>query len=65
VCMFKVSIILDDDSTELVSGGANGFVKMSLSNFASSSSFESSTLVELIRVVVVSLFGAVLGERAS
>ncbi|GJX28194.1 hypothetical protein Tco_0236273 [Tanacetum coccineum] len=42
--MFEVSTILDDDSAELVSGGENGFVKVSLSNFASSSSFEEEAL---------------------
>ncbi|GKF84176.1 hypothetical protein Tco_0249074, partial [Tanacetum coccineum] len=43
--MFEVSTILDDDSTELVSGGANGFVNMSLLNTATSSFV--STFVEL------------------
>ncbi|GJR62864.1 hypothetical protein Tco_1505026 [Tanacetum coccineum] len=63
--MFKVSTIFDDDSAALVSGGANGFVKVSLSNSAFSSLFGSSTFVEGIRDVVVSLFGEVLGEGAS
>ncbi|GKA59926.1 hypothetical protein Tco_0759239 [Tanacetum coccineum] len=46
VCMFEVSTIHDDDSAELVSEGANGFIKVSLSNSTSSSLFGSSTFVE-------------------
>ncbi|GKE79115.1 hypothetical protein Tco_1545235, partial [Tanacetum coccineum] len=65
VCMFEVSKILDDVSTELVSRGANGFVKVSLSNVVSSSLCGFSTLVELIGGDVVSLFGEVLGYGAS
>ncbi|GKE04769.1 hypothetical protein Tco_1396787, partial [Tanacetum coccineum] len=63
--MFKLSTIFDDDSAALVLGGVNGFVKVSLSNSAFSSLFGSSTFVERIGVVVVSLFGEVLGEGAS
>ncbi|GJZ91294.1 hypothetical protein Tco_0663221 [Tanacetum coccineum] len=44
--MFEVSTILEDDSDELVFGGANGFVNVSLSNSATSSC--GSTFVELI-----------------
>ncbi|GJR80915.1 hypothetical protein Tco_0151700 [Tanacetum coccineum] len=61
--MFEVSTILKDDSVELVSGGANGFVNISLSNSTTSSC--SSTSVELIREIVASMFGEVLGEGAS
>ncbi|GKD07511.1 hypothetical protein Tco_1187196 [Tanacetum coccineum] len=63
--MFEVSIILNDDSAELVTGGVNGFVKVSLSNFAYSSSFGSSTFIERIREGIISLFGEVLGKGAS
>ncbi|GKD26102.1 hypothetical protein Tco_1232316 [Tanacetum coccineum] len=61
--MFEVSIILDDDSAKQVSRGANGLVKVSLSNSATSSI--GSTFVELIGEFVASLFGEVLGEGAS
>ncbi|GJV75008.1 hypothetical protein Tco_1506592 [Tanacetum coccineum] len=61
--MFEVSTILEDDSTKLVSGGANGLVNVSLSN-SETSSFVS-TFVELSGVFVVSMFGEVLGEGAS
>ncbi|GJX25607.1 hypothetical protein Tco_0231903 [Tanacetum coccineum] len=44
--MFKVSTILEDDLVELVSGGANRLVNVSLSNSATSSF--GSTFVELI-----------------
>ncbi|GJT81692.1 hypothetical protein Tco_1056034 [Tanacetum coccineum] len=44
--MFEVSTILEDDSAELVFGGANGLVKVSLSNSAASSF--GSTFVEMI-----------------
>ncbi|GKD43995.1 hypothetical protein Tco_1268640 [Tanacetum coccineum] len=60
--MFEVSTILEDDSFELVSGGANEFVNVSLSNSATSSC--GSTFVELIDEDEVSLFGEVLGEGA-
>ncbi|GKA59082.1 hypothetical protein Tco_0758395 [Tanacetum coccineum] len=63
--MFKASTIFDDDSVALVSGGANGFVKVSLSNSTFSSLFGSLTFVEGIKDVVVSLLGEVLGEGAS
>nr|GEW73157.1 hypothetical protein [Tanacetum cinerariifolium] len=61
--MFEVSTILEDDSAELVSGGANGFINASLSNSGTSSC--GSTFVELIREDVVSLFCEVLGVGAS
>ncbi|GJR35722.1 hypothetical protein Tco_1211406 [Tanacetum coccineum] len=61
--MFELSTILEDDSAELVSGGANGFVKVSLSN-STTSSFHS-TFVELIGEFVASMFGEVLGEEVS
>ncbi|GJY68988.1 hypothetical protein Tco_0471970 [Tanacetum coccineum] len=60
--MFEVSTILDDDSAELVSGGANRLVNMSLSNTATSSFV--STFVELIGGDKV-LFGEILREEAS
>ncbi|GJU66410.1 retrovirus-related pol polyprotein from transposon TNT 1-94 [Tanacetum coccineum] len=63
--LFEVSPILDDDSTKLVFGGANGFVKVSLSNSATSLLLGCSTFVEVIGEGVVSLFGEVLGEGAS
>nr|GEY65932.1 hypothetical protein [Tanacetum cinerariifolium] len=59
----KMSTILEDDSVELVSGGANGFVNVALSNSATSS--WGSTLVELISEFVALMFGEVLGEEAS
>ncbi|GJV29067.1 hypothetical protein Tco_1385515 [Tanacetum coccineum] len=58
-----VSTILEDDSAELVSGGENGLVNVSLSNTATSSFV--STFVELIGEFVASMFGEVLGEGAS
>ncbi|GKB82427.1 hypothetical protein Tco_0949322 [Tanacetum coccineum] len=61
--MFEVSTILEDDSTKLVSGGANGLVNVSLSNTATSSF--GSTFVELIGGDEVSLFGEILIEGAS
>nr|GFA94474.1 hypothetical protein [Tanacetum cinerariifolium] len=61
--MFQVSTILEDDSVELVSGGANGFVNVALSNSATSSC--GSTLVELISEFVALMVGEVLGEEAS
>ncbi|GJS30562.1 hypothetical protein Tco_0491182 [Tanacetum coccineum] len=61
--MFEVSTILEDDLAELVSGGANGFVNVSLSNFLTSSF--CSTFVELIGEFVASMFDEVLGEGAS
>ncbi|GJW34883.1 hypothetical protein Tco_0057803 [Tanacetum coccineum] len=61
--MFEVSTILKDDSTELVSRGANGLIKVSLSNYVTSSFV--STFVELSGEFVASLFGEVLGEGAS
>ncbi|GJT43386.1 hypothetical protein Tco_0952101 [Tanacetum coccineum] len=61
--MFEVSIILEDDSAELVFRGANGLVKVSLSN-STTSSFRS-TFVELIREIVASMFGEELGEGSS
>ncbi|GJW81660.1 hypothetical protein Tco_0145635 [Tanacetum coccineum] len=63
--MFEVSTILEDDSAELMSGGANGFVNVSLSNSATSSLCGSSTFVKLIGEFVASYFGEVLGEGAS
>ncbi|GKE63350.1 hypothetical protein Tco_1513717, partial [Tanacetum coccineum] len=44
--MFEASTILEDDSAELVSGGANGLVNLSQSNSATSSIV--STFIELI-----------------
>ncbi|GKB83461.1 hypothetical protein Tco_0950356 [Tanacetum coccineum] len=41
--MFEVSTILEDDSAELVSGGANGLVNVSLSD-TTTSSFVSTSL---------------------
>ncbi|GJX24838.1 hypothetical protein Tco_0231134 [Tanacetum coccineum] len=61
--MFKVSTILEDDSAELVFGGANGFVNVSLSN--STTCAFRSTFEELIGEFVASMFGEVLGEGAS
>ncbi|GJS68309.1 hypothetical protein Tco_0682874 [Tanacetum coccineum] len=63
--MFEVSIILKEYSAELVYGGANGFVKVSLSNTATSSLYVCLTFVELIGEDVVSLFGEVLRGGAS
>ncbi|GJY37814.1 hypothetical protein Tco_0424178, partial [Tanacetum coccineum] len=63
VCMFEVSKILEDDSTELVSRGANGLVNVSLSNTATS--LFVSTFVELISEFVASMFGEVLREGSS
>nr|GEW16636.1 hypothetical protein [Tanacetum cinerariifolium] len=63
VCMFEVLTILEDDSVDLVSGGANEFVNVSLSNSATSSC--GSIFVELIDGDKVSLFGEVLREGAS
>ncbi|GKC01013.1 hypothetical protein Tco_0987149 [Tanacetum coccineum] len=63
VCMFEVLTILEDNVAELVSRGANGLVKVSLSNIATSSF--GSTFVEMIGEFVASLFGEVLGEGAS
>ncbi|GKG26103.1 hypothetical protein Tco_0399249, partial [Tanacetum coccineum] len=48
---------------ELVFRGANGLVKLSLSNSAASSF--GSTFVEMIGEFVASMFGEVLGEGAS
>ncbi|GKE40263.1 hypothetical protein Tco_1463668 [Tanacetum coccineum] len=61
--MFEVSTILEDDSAELVSRGANGLVKVSLSN-SETSSF-SLTFIELIGEIIALMFGEVLGEGAS
>ncbi|GJS61764.1 hypothetical protein Tco_0656548 [Tanacetum coccineum] len=61
--MFEVSIILEDDLAELVSGGANGFVNVSLSN--STTYLCVSTFVELIGEFVASMFGEVLREGSS
>ncbi|GJS67003.1 hypothetical protein Tco_0681567 [Tanacetum coccineum] len=61
--MFKVSTILEDDSTELVFRGGNGLIKVSLLNYVTSSFV--STFVELSGEFVASLFGEVLGEGAS
>nr|GEY05153.1 hypothetical protein [Tanacetum cinerariifolium] len=63
--MFEVSTILEDGSAKLVSGGLNGFVIVSLSNYITSSLCGSSTFVELIGGDEVSLFGEILGEGAS
>ncbi|GJR83082.1 hypothetical protein Tco_0153867 [Tanacetum coccineum] len=61
--MFEVSTILEDDSADLVFGGANRLVKVSLSN--STTSLFRSTFVELIEEIVAFMFGEVLGEGAS
>nr|GEV56624.1 hypothetical protein [Tanacetum cinerariifolium] len=61
--MFEVSIILEDDSVELVSGGANGFVNVSLSNSATSSF--CLIFVKFIGEFVALMFGEVLGEGES
>ncbi|GKC60303.1 hypothetical protein Tco_1087901 [Tanacetum coccineum] len=61
--MFEMSTILEDDSAELVSGGADRLVNMSLSNTTTSSFV--STFVELIGEIDASMFGEVLGEGAS
>ncbi|GJY77757.1 hypothetical protein Tco_0483558 [Tanacetum coccineum] len=61
--MFEVFTVLKNDSAKLVSRGANGFVNVSLFNSATSSFH--STFVELIRELVASMFGEVLGEGAS
>ncbi|GJV60168.1 hypothetical protein Tco_1466268 [Tanacetum coccineum] len=61
--MFEVSKILEDDSVELVSRGANGFVNVSLLNTATS--LFHSTFVEFIVEFVASMFDEVLGEGAS
>ncbi|GKC09319.1 hypothetical protein Tco_1000929 [Tanacetum coccineum] len=58
-----MSTILKYDSAELVSGGANGLVKVSLSNSATSSFV--SIFVELSGEFVASLFGEVIAEGAS
>ncbi|GKD19751.1 hypothetical protein Tco_1208909 [Tanacetum coccineum] len=58
--MFEVSTILEDDSAGLVSRGANGLVKVSLSNYETSSF--GSTFVELIGEIVALMFGEVLEE---
>ncbi|GKF40161.1 hypothetical protein Tco_0120222, partial [Tanacetum coccineum] len=63
VCMFEVLKILEDDSGELVSRGANRLVKVSMSNSVTFSFV--SKFVELIGRDEVSLFGKVLGEGAS
>ncbi|GJV09841.1 hypothetical protein Tco_1351382 [Tanacetum coccineum] len=62
--MFEVSTILEDDSAEIVTGGANRFVKVSLLNTVSSLLCSSSTFVELIGEFVVSLFSEVLVDRS-
>ncbi|GKC25262.1 hypothetical protein Tco_1027412 [Tanacetum coccineum] len=61
--MFEVSTILDDDSAELVSEGANGLVNVSLSNIVTSSFV--STFLELSGEFVALMFGEVLGEGVS
>ncbi|GJY08017.1 hypothetical protein Tco_0375071 [Tanacetum coccineum] len=61
--MFEVSTILEDNSAKLVSGGANGWVNVSLSNTVTSSFV--STFIELCGRDKVSLFGEVLGEGSS
>ncbi|GKA76439.1 hypothetical protein Tco_0782900 [Tanacetum coccineum] len=60
--MFEVSTILEDESAELVSRGANRLVNVSLSN-SRTSSF-CSTFIELSGEFVASLFGEVLEEGA-
>ncbi|GJR50227.1 hypothetical protein Tco_1400748 [Tanacetum coccineum] len=60
--MFEVSTILDGDSVEQVSRGANGLVKVSLSNSETSSI--DKTFVELIGEFVASFLGEILGEGA-
>ncbi|GJZ71332.1 hypothetical protein Tco_0635183 [Tanacetum coccineum] len=61
--MFEVSIILEEDSAELVSRGANGLVNVSVSNSATSSCV--STVVELSGEFVASMFVEVLRDGAS
>ncbi|GKC34786.1 hypothetical protein Tco_1047170 [Tanacetum coccineum] len=61
--MFEVSTILEDDSAELVSGGANRWVNVSLSNTVTSSFV--SRFIELSGRDDDSLFGEVLGEGSS
>ncbi|GKC21029.1 hypothetical protein Tco_1023179 [Tanacetum coccineum] len=61
--MFELSTIHEDDSAELVFGGANGLVNVSLSNIATSSFV--LTFVELSGEFVVSVFGEVLGKGVS
>nr|GFA72332.1 integrase, catalytic region, zinc finger, CCHC-type, peptidase aspartic, catalytic [Tanacetum cinerariifolium] len=61
--MFKLSTILEDDSTELVSTGANGLVNVSLLNSITFSF--SSTFVELSCEFVASIFGELLREGES
>ncbi|GJV95278.1 hypothetical protein Tco_1546855 [Tanacetum coccineum] len=61
--MFEVSTILDDDSAELVSRGANRLVNVLLSKIATSSYV--STFVEFSGEFVASMFGEVPGEGTS
>ncbi|GKC91782.1 hypothetical protein Tco_1152431 [Tanacetum coccineum] len=61
--MYEVSTILDDDSVELVSRGANGLVNVSLSNITTSSF--GSTFIELSGEFVALMFDEVLREGAS
>ncbi|GJU76575.1 hypothetical protein Tco_1273645 [Tanacetum coccineum] len=61
--MFEVSTILDDDSAELVSKGANRLVNVLLSNIATS--LFVSAFVELSGEFIALMFGEVLGEGAS
>nr|GEX19467.1 hypothetical protein [Tanacetum cinerariifolium] len=63
--MFKVFTILKEDLVELVSGLANGFINISLSNSATSSLCSSSTFVELTGEFVALMFGEVLEDGAS
>ncbi|GKA35523.1 hypothetical protein Tco_0722014 [Tanacetum coccineum] len=56
--MFEVSTILEDNSAELVFGGGNGFVNVSLLNSAASTF--CSTFLELIGEFATSMFGEVL-----
>ncbi|GJY21797.1 hypothetical protein Tco_0394363 [Tanacetum coccineum] len=63
--MFEGLKNLVDDYANLVSGGANGLVNVSLSNFAFGFSYScSSTSLLVIGVLVSSMIGVVVGECA-
>ncbi|GJS66211.1 reverse transcriptase domain-containing protein [Tanacetum coccineum] len=61
--MFEVSTIRKDDSAELVFGGANELVNVSLSNFVTFAFV--STFVDLSGEFVASMLGKLLREEAS
>nr|GEV77457.1 hypothetical protein [Tanacetum cinerariifolium] len=61
--MFEVSIILEDNAADLVSGGSNRLVNVPLSNTKTSSL--GSKFVDLIGYIVASMFIKVLREGAS